>query len=58
MSMVLLPLYLNAVVPNIDLFLQHSDPGVKVYPHNCPLEGAGVGFITTLTMHGGLSMDA
>ena len=25
---------------------------------NCPPEGAGVGFITTLTIHGGLSIDA
>ena len=54
--------------------LQHSDPGVKAtwpiteeyymvcpllaLPSHCPPEGAGVGFRTTLTMHGGLGINA
>ena len=52
--------------------LQHSDTAVKaswpntgeeyymvtpwLYLPNCPPEGAGVGFITTLTMHGRLGI--
>ena len=48
--------------------LQHSDTGVKAKEYymmplwalfsHCPPEGGGLGFITTLTMQGGLSINA